>query len=230
MDTRFWGPSGWSLLHAMASAYQPTPANTTKYRHFFDSLPVILPCIYCRQSLTQYFQELPLRNSDLQSNLTLQHWLYQIHEKVNNKLRSQGLDVVETPPFADVVQKYQGSEDDMCLHGWDFLYAIAMNYPTEQSRITTQLRHNYRIFFDSLADLFPNPTICRLITRYRKELPLSPCLESRDYLVKWLYGIENQSMENCPCFDARCQSIERYRAGCKGKWGEKPTCRRIKRS
>ena len=57
MDTRFWGPSGWQLLHSITNKYPNNPDKLEKdaYEIFFKSLPFILPCIYCRNSLTEYY-------------------------------------------------------------------------------------------------------------------------------------------------------------------------------
>ena len=54
MDTRFWGPDGWKLLHSITENYPTVPDKKNKdlYRKFFLSLPYVLPCVYCRKSLT----------------------------------------------------------------------------------------------------------------------------------------------------------------------------------
>ena len=51
MDTRFWGPDGWLLLHSIAQNYPSNPTKEDKYtyKHFFNSLKHVLPCIYCRR-------------------------------------------------------------------------------------------------------------------------------------------------------------------------------------
>ena len=37
MDTRFWGPDGWKLLHSIVEGYpsRPTPENKATYKNFF---------------------------------------------------------------------------------------------------------------------------------------------------------------------------------------------------
>lgn len=230
MDTRYWGPSGWSLLHSIVSAYNPSIHHKSKVISFFDSLPTILPCIYCRQSLTEYYQQIPLTPTHLQSNPSLQRWLYRIHNLVNGKLRGQGLPVSPDPPITEIINKYSGRENTVCLHGWNFLYCIAMNYPDQPHLITETQRHNYRKFYDTLAELLPNHTLREKLSRYRIQYPLSKFLNNRSNLVKWLYGFERNTMAQCPCFSNRCKAVEKYRAGCKGKNDDKPTCRRIKKN
>ena len=228
MDTRYWGPSGWSLLHSIASAYHPTRNCPKRVQHFFDSLPTVLPCIYCRRSLADYYQQLPLKPSYLTDNRKFQCWLYRIHNLVNGKLRNQGLPVDPDPRLSDIINKFSGHEETACLHGWDFLYAIAMNYPEDPQLITVEQRHGYRKFFDNLASVLPNHRLRSNLVKYLRTFPLGVFLHHRDSLVKWLYGLEKTTMVGCPCFQNRCRSVEKYRAGCKGKGDTRPTCRRIK--
>ena len=96
MDTRFWGPSGWKILHIITYGYptNPTVEDKQHYGLFFNSLKYILPCKYCRNSLTKFYKQIPIEEN-LESRDTLTLWIYNIHNKVNNKLRKQGL--IKTP-------------------------------------------------------------------------------------------------------------------------------------
>ena len=85
MDTRFWGPSGWKMLHLITFDYKYSSANAVKYAHFFESLPYILPCKFCRASLTDYYRQYPFLNTNetyvnLNPSLDLKKWMYNIHE------------------------------------------------------------------------------------------------------------------------------------------------------
>ena len=75
MDTRYWGPSGWQLFHLVAF----------KSEHPEDVLMQmkdVLPCKFCRASTTQFVHDHPLRGDPGK-------WMYEIHNMVNHKLRSQ---------------------------------------------------------------------------------------------------------------------------------------------
>ena len=86
MDTRFWGPSGWKLLHLITFDYKYSPENAVTYAQFFETIPYILPCKFCRASLTDYYREHPFKTQDsLTKNLDLKRWLYNIHNCVNDK-------------------------------------------------------------------------------------------------------------------------------------------------
>jgi len=136
MDTRFWGPSGWRLLHLITFTYEPSQA--TKVGKFFETLPYVLPCKFCRCSLTEYMDEDPVKEA-LGSKKELSKWLWRIHNKVNDKLRGQGLATAQepNPPFDTVKKVYEERISAGCIHaefeGWDFLFSIAENHPFSPS-------------------------------------------------------------------------------------------------
>ena len=136
MDTRFWGPSGWKMLHLITFDYEYSPTNAITYAQFFESLPYILPCKFCRASLTDYYREYPFSTHvNLDPALDLKRWMYNIHNCVNAKLRSQGLNPTKDPSFADVKKIYEkwlicGWQEQLSTF-WDFLFAVAYNHPKE---------------------------------------------------------------------------------------------------
>lgn len=150
MDTRFWGPSGWRLLHLITFTYEPIgakrlgqtssrggePRQKESIRELFSMLPFVLPCKFCRASLVQYMRKEPLEPA-LKSRATLTRWLYKIHNHVNAKLREQGLLKDADPSFADVKKVYEDRVAAGCIRtefeGWDFLFSIADNHPFSQN-------------------------------------------------------------------------------------------------
>jgi hypothetical protein len=111
MDTKYWGPSGWRLLHLIAEKEASIENMVeiyweTLHRPFWLVLPYILPCKFCRTSLATYYEKHPVPHD----NRAMGRWLYKIHNCVNAKLRSQGQAVQPAPP-------------------WEFLFCIADNYP-----------------------------------------------------------------------------------------------------
>ena len=130
MDTRFWGPSGWRLLHLVTFAYQPSKKK--EMLQFLEALPFVLPCKFCRSSLTQYYEELPPENH-LDSKEQLSRWMWKIHGKVNEKLRGQGQSIPPDPTYAMVKKIYSERLQYGCTKtefpGWDFLFSIVENHP-----------------------------------------------------------------------------------------------------
>jgi len=143
MDTRFWGPSGWKLLHLVSFNYTYTPENAVLYSTFFETIPYILPCKYCRTSLTDYYREHPFQvtkdyhfaNASMNPMLDVKRWLYTIHNCVNDKLRNQGLYATPNPSFIKVKTQYDAlskeSWDTQLLLLWDFLFAVGYNHPLQ---------------------------------------------------------------------------------------------------
>ena len=231
MDTRFWGPPGWNLLHFIADKYKKK--NKHDYYLFFLSLPKVLPCIYCRNSLNAYYKETPLKKENLVNNQSLQKWLYDIHNLVNNKLRKQGLNYKKDPDFESIYKKYQGCQNsyNFVKKNTKFLYAIALNYPVNETFVTKIQKYHYQVFFiyliKILLTIIPNKNVNIFIKKY----PIHLFLKNNDTLTKWLFIIDYLYFGKTHCYDDKCQSIEKYRAGCKGnKNDKKPTCRRIKKN
>jgi hypothetical protein len=132
MDTRFWGPSGWRLLHLVTFAYEPE--NKEQVEQMFKMLPFVLPCKYCRASLTEYMEKDPLEPA-LETRGNLTRWLWRIHNDVNKKLRDQSLTQAQKPdpPFEKVAEFYESILATGCSRtefpGWDFLFSIAELHP-----------------------------------------------------------------------------------------------------
>jgi len=142
MDTRFWGPSGWKLLHLVTFDYEYSAESASSFANFFETIPYILPCKYCRTSLTDYYRKHPYHIPNSQKNminpmLDLKKWMYTIHNCVNGKLRSQGLHPESNPTYAQVKKYYTNFQkapwNDQLVSLWDFLFSVAYHHPKESS-------------------------------------------------------------------------------------------------
>ena len=128
MDTRFWGPPAWKLLHTVAVAYDASPASKRHMRSFLEVLPFILPCKFCRASLTEHYEKLPYGPA-LESRETFEKWMYNLHNLVNDKLEKQGQQLGSRPAFRDVQAQYAQILQEGPQMPWDFLFAVAYIYP-----------------------------------------------------------------------------------------------------
>ena len=133
MDTRFWGPSGWKLLHTMSFIYDPI--NKDQTAEFIAVLPFILPCKFCRYSLTCYYEKYSYKNA-LRSSESFAKWMYTIHNCVNDKLRKQGLHPSPNPPYLKVKRLYKKLAvcpwQQQLSYVWDFLFSVAYHHPKEK--------------------------------------------------------------------------------------------------
>jgi hypothetical protein len=105
MLTSIWGPPAWQFLHCISFTYPNNPTNEEKlqFKHFFESVQYTLPCSYCRKSYSQFIITEPtILVNALDNRKTLTQWLYNIHNRINQKL---GVDYGIT--YDDVVQKYE---------------------------------------------------------------------------------------------------------------------------
>ena len=115
-------------------AYNPEKDKAAT-RQFFEILPFVLPCKFCRSNLVEHYQGHSLEDA-LESKETLSKWLYTIHNLVNQKLREQGQKVPEDPPFSAVNDMYEERLAFGCskteFPGWEFLFSIVESHPLAQ--------------------------------------------------------------------------------------------------
>jgi hypothetical protein len=257
MDTRFWGPSGWRLLHLITFAYEPKQKESVK--ELFTMLPFVLPCKFCRYSLSEYMEKEPLAPA-LESRAKLTQWLWRIHNLVNGKLRSQGLLKERNPSFSAVRKVYEDRIEAGCVRvefeGWDFLFSIAENHPHSISTknsipmpdcpscpLETPEERNkwnvmkpdermpyYKRFWKSLEGALP-------FEEWRKAWQScglsSESLNTRPGTMKAVWKIrccmeKELELVNQENYEHLCKRLAEHKSGC-GKKRRARTCRRITR-
>lgn len=106
LQTKLWGPPLWTGLHAITFGYplEPTEQDKKNYKIFFDQVKYVLPCKYCRESYTEYINTEPTKLTDevLTNRSTLTKWLFNLHNRVNNKL-----DVDYGTTWDEIVEKFE---------------------------------------------------------------------------------------------------------------------------
>jgi hypothetical protein len=73
-------------------------------------------------------------------------------------------------------------------HLWYVLHIITMTYPKEPSEYTKRAYHD---FFNNLKDVLPCDICKKHYSKFIKEFPITPHLDSRENVVKWLIQIHN---------------------------------------
>ena len=103
MQVNKWGPGGWAFMHTITFNYPLNPTDDDKqhYKNFFQSLKYILPCNYCRISITSYIKHIPIEPF-LDDIYGLTYWLFIIHNLINVKLGNK------TESFDKIVERYEG--------------------------------------------------------------------------------------------------------------------------
>jgi hypothetical protein len=192
MDTKFWGPSGWILLHSIAYNYpnKPTKEEQNIYKNFYLSLKYVLPCKYCRESITQYYEELPI-DTYLKSTKKLTEWIYKIHNKVNDKLRNQGFLSEPNPTKLEIDIKYKNLKlnelPEGMKNGLDFIYTITYNYPNRKSLVKKYQKDGYEIFFKLLPYVIVDNLFKSVLIKYLDKNPIEYVLTNRDTLTRWFF-------------------------------------------
>jgi hypothetical protein len=244
MDTRFWGPSGWKFLHVLSFTYDPSSAPDTA--EFLATLPYILPCKFCRYSLTEYYAQLPYGDA-LISQKSLATWMYKIHNYVNDKLRKQGLNPSPDPKFTDVATMYRkwlakGVTPCVSRTFWDFLFAVAHNHPKEASRNSTPMpecpKHCNKLAEKNKWNLMTADERMPFYRRFWELIPVvmpvlkwqeAPVLDCRRSVVAWLW---RQRCKLEPDFKDPyrevCSHISSYASGCSASTRAR-TCRKTRK-
>lgn len=112
-------------------AYTPSK-DKAAYKEFFELLPYVLPCKFCRANLIEHYEVLPVEKA-LGSRQAMTKWLYDIHNLVSEKLQSQGQNKPDPPPYSAVKEHYEERMAYGCsktfFPGWEFLFSIVENHP-----------------------------------------------------------------------------------------------------
>lgn len=84
-----WGKPFWNVLHSVTFAYpdQPTEEDKERVRTFFKIIPYYLPCSICGVNLVKEMTDKPLSDEVLKNMDTLSHWLVDLHNSVNIRLK-----------------------------------------------------------------------------------------------------------------------------------------------
>tara|TARA_B100001057_G_scaffold59276_1_gene52562 strand:- start:1085 stop:1921 length:837 start_codon:yes stop_codon:yes gene_type:complete len=217
MDTTFWGPDGWKLLHHIAYFYPDNPSKKDKkiFKLFYENVSLILPCKYCRISNAKYMKSLPLIQY-LNSRDELTQWIFKMHNKVNNKLRKQGYCIYKNPSYAEINDKYEKSKQILLKKGMgkdmlkllicnNFIGSIIFNYPNylkncKVNMTPVELQKLYNNFLKSLIDVYNYIEIdtSLQIRLYLKKKPLSKVLylpgnyqlnKCKINLYKWYFDL-----------------------------------------
>jgi len=252
MDTRFWGPSGWRLLHLVAFAAPDLPQ--AALRTFFEELPYVLPCKFCRASLTDYIaaDPIPTQAKDYAE------WLYRIHNRVNGKLRDQKLLEVPDPKWDEIKKQYTEWLKAPCtkrrLIGWDFLFSVAYTTPCPAvptapmagappiaALKTHALKNRWAVisreerlphmaaWWRSLPQVLP---FKEWRDAWARVVPAAPSLQrGRKAITAWLYAAEKAMCaalkEDLPhdSFSGLCAELSTFSSGCGKRSKRAKTCR-----
>jgi len=253
MDTRYWGPSAWRLLHLIS--FTAKPSNARKVSAFFWTIPYILPCKFCRESFSEYLEADPIPSTAVD----LPKWLWRMHKRVNAKLRLQGQAIDADPSFAAVEKIYTERLEMGCtrtnFEGWEFLFSVAEGHPLSRAAAAStpivghppvetvadpldQNRWNimpaelrwifYTQFWKLLPNVLPFP---EWTASWKKAVhaALPPC---RTKCLKYVWAIRRHmekdlELLNRTTYSSLCKEIQDHKSGCSSSISARQkTCRK----
>lgn len=210
MQTTKWGPSGWNLFHNVAIGYNPTRENKALYRAFYESFKQILPCKYCRQSYSTFFDTTPI-DRFLVSSEQLFYWTYLMHNKVNDKLRKQGFLKTPNPSYQEIKKQYQKGCYNKCTYAdyIVFIGCVVFNYGSignSKDCPPQCTQDGYKTFFDFLTIIFP---------KIHKKLTKSD-LKNNCNIVVWYFAnvLVPSKQPNMRLFETYVNYFANFRASC----------------
>ena len=232
MDTKFWGPSGWKLLHYITECYplKPSLKQQGDITTFFNVIGEVLPCKYCRESFKEYISKKPIEKN-CESREKLCKWMYDIHNMVSNKLRKQGLLKDKNPKYKLIRNRYKAYKKDPGFkagnEGMNFISCVAFNYPMKQKCERCKKLY-YELFFITLLKVIPDQNFKKYFTLQTNQIPIIKALECRNILKKWMYEfICKYKSNSIKSYQSYCKKIEYNRAsGCEKKNHKGKTCRK----
>jgi len=181
IDTRYWGPFGWDLFHRIA-AHSEDPHDV------LANIAEILPCKFCRNSTHRFVKELPYDKRNPEK------WLYDIHNMVNHKLRSQCskdhkvVNPGPNPSFEEVKSRFESNSLNE-LVGQEFLLSVAVNFKKTPRKTEIQKR-----FLKNLVKAYP------LFDRFYKQNPP----DFKNY-AEWMNGFTKISITTVESFQSKCK-------------------------
>jgi hypothetical protein len=185
-----------------------------------NDLKDVLPCKFCRASTTEFVAEHPIRKP-------YGRWLYDIHNRVNHKLRTQCatdpavINPGPDPEFEDIQRRYEAMKPN-AVPGRDFLMAVAYNFPTvpEPEQIEIQRR-----FIQNLRESYPFENLRKIVQSYPE-----PDLKNQKEYTKWMYGLMKKLSDavKTPIRSYRgyMSHLAYYKSDCSRKTYRGKTCRR----
>lgn len=170
MNTWIWGPPKWKFLHTLS--FSPDAhAHAGVVCDFLNTLSNVLPCKYCRESYAKCVKQLE-RTTGLSLHETiatrqLSRWMYNLHDKINEKLDKQmavdaakqsGINInvkqqdalcrkrqitFECLTKRFIIRPVSFCADDV----WEFLLIFAYNMDLTYNKAGLEMRDQWRLFF-----------------------------------------------------------------------------------
>tara|TARA_B110000259_G_C14023971_1_gene404019 strand:+ start:1756 stop:2205 length:450 start_codon:yes stop_codon:yes gene_type:complete len=96
IDKNIWGTHLWNSIHFIALGYPRNPSNAdkTNYKNFYENLVNVIPCDDCAEHLKKNFKLISIDNF-LNTREKLFEWTILLHNQVNKLLNRREWSIQE---------------------------------------------------------------------------------------------------------------------------------------
>jgi hypothetical protein len=147
MSKSVWGPATWSMLHCLVLKIKDDATNIEQMKTLISSICDNLPCPYCASHARTIIQKSNF--SGIQDILSLRVFVFQLHNKVNEKLKKPQME------YSVHLEKYKNLNLIMVIN--TFIKAFNNNsgttmmlYSFHKKQVIEQLRN----YFKNYASLY----------------------------------------------------------------------------
>jgi hypothetical protein len=147
MSKSVWGPATWTMLHCLVLRIKDDATNIEQMKTLISSICDNLPCPYCAAHARTIIQKSNF--SAIQDILSLRLFVFQLHNKVNDKLKKPQME------YSAHLEKYKNLNLIMVIN--TFIKAFNNNsgttmmlYSFHKKQVTEQLRN----YFKNYASLY----------------------------------------------------------------------------
>ena len=226
LDTAYWGPSAWQLFHLIAF-FSPNPQD------MLLDIKDMLPCKFCRASTTEFTAIMPILSCDDPGR-----WLYDLHNKVNHKLRTQAktdpmvISPDPDPSFEEVKARYTtiAQAKPTAVPGRDFLMSVAVNYG-DTTPVECDVQAIHKTFWIRMTRVYPFEELREIVAKYVEAQSIEDALKNRKTYSKWVYGLLKKLSTKVKApimtYNGYAQHVAYYKSGCQKKTYKGKTCRKL---
>jgi hypothetical protein len=85
LDPKIWGPYGWLFIQSCILSYPNNPKEIDKqgFKQLIESLRIVLPCLTCRDHISEYISKNPLDETILNNRDNILKWILGAQNNVN---------------------------------------------------------------------------------------------------------------------------------------------------
>jgi hypothetical protein len=147
MSKSVWGPATWTMLHCLVLKIKDDANNIEQLKTMISSICENLPCPYCASHARTIIQKSNFNR--IQYILTLRVFVFQFHNKVNEKLKKPQME------YSEHLERYKNSNLVDVINTFIQTYnnnsgTTMMLYSFHKKQVTQQLRN----YFKSYAHLY----------------------------------------------------------------------------